>query len=134
MAQDLLDRETIGACRHYEIQMPPGAHAVKTRSVMNQQPSFDTLAEALIPHKTQAMILLEEQAEDQGWILLENLRLLVGRRATFKKMNDTPPLIFLVCLPAERLYEAVIRLTEQGVTRLKAVGPVAQAAPDGKRI
>ncbi len=101
---------------------------------MNQRLSFDTLAEALEPHKTHAMILLEEQAEDEGWIVLENLRLLIGRQVTFKKMNDTPPFIFLVWLPAERLYDAVIRLTEQGVTRLKAVGPVVQEAPDANRV
>jgi len=79
------------------------------------------------------MILIEEQSKDEGWIILENLRLLIGRQTTFKQMNDTPPFIFLVCLSAERLYEAVIKLTEQGVTRLKAVGPANRGASDGKR-
>jgi hypothetical protein len=98
---------------------------------MNQNLSFDTLAEALVPDENQAMILVQEGAADDGHTAMGSLRALAGKRTAFKKMNDEPPLIYLVSLPAELLREAVLKLTEQGVTRLKAVQPVSLKASPG---
>ena len=92
---------------------------------MDVRCSFDTLAESLEPDETRAMILFEENRENEGVRLWEDLRPLAGRQATFKPVNGTAPRAFLVCLPAERLCEAVLRLTEQGIKRLKAVQPVS---------
>jgi len=112
-------------------QKPWDDYATKARAIMNQNLSFDTLAEALVPDENQAMILVQERAADDGQTAMGSLRALAGNRTEFKKMNDEPPLIYLVSLPAELLHEAVLKLTEQGVTRLKAVQPVSLKAPPG---
>jgi len=88
---------------------------------MDPSPSFDSLAEALVPDKTRAMILLEETVQNEGSMLLERLTSRIGNGMIFEIMNDSRPLTFLISLPAERLDEAVLWLTEQGITRLKAV-------------
>ncbi len=96
---------------------------------MDQRFCFDTLADSLVPDAAQAMILFEENAENEGWHLMEDLRPLVGQQAVLKPMNDTAPFTFLIYLPAERLHEAVLRLTAHGIKRLKAVQPVSLEAP-----
>ena len=78
------------------------------------------------------MILLEVGAHDDGGILLESLRSLAGNRATIKTMNEKPPLVFLIYLPVERLREAVLHITERGVTRLKAIQPVVRTTSPSK--
>ncbi len=100
---------------------------------MDQAPSFDMLAEALVPDEKRAMILVQEKVTDNGQTVLQRLQALVGRGAEFKPMNDKAPLIYLVTLPAELLHEAVLKLTAQGVTRLKAVQPVAQVTSPSKK-
>lgn len=92
---------------------------------MDQNLSFDTLADALVPDENRAMILIQEKAtEGDGQTAIGSLRTLAGNRAVFEKLNEEPPLIYLVSLPAGLLHEAVLKLTERGVTRLKAVQPV----------
>ena len=100
---------------------------------MDQAPSFDMLAEALVPDEKRAMILVQERAAGDGQTVLQSLQTLVGERAEFRPMNDKAPLIYLVYLPAEQLHEAVLKLSEQGVTRLKAVQPAARVTSPGKQ-
>ncbi len=96
------------------------------QAVMDQAFFFDMLAEALVPDEKQATILVQEKAAGDGKTVPQSLQAIVGKQADFRAMNDKAPLIYLITLPAELLHEAVLKLTAQGVTRLKAVEPMAR--------
>ena len=90
--------------------------------------TFDTIANAIAPEKRYAKILLEECSPRMNRDrILSVLQKQDIRPVSYEILRSEYPGIILLRIQADNLREAVIKLTENGFNRLKAVHPAAGA-------
>lgn len=85
---------------------------------------FDKLAGSITPDKRRATILLEEISrkvnKDKA---LDLVRQVVDGQVRFEILRDEFPAVLLIRLDQEHVRDAVLKLSEKGYTKLKAVEP-----------
>ena len=83
---------------------------------------FDHFAETITPDSTHAILLLEESSKRSDWQRARDLlrRITAGLLEYDLVRRDYPALVIFRLKP-EHLREAVLKLTENGYNRLKAI-------------
>jgi hypothetical protein len=86
--------------------------------------SFEAIADTLRPDDYYALILLAENNRQATYEkALEILQKLGFEGADHTLLREEYPAIVLIRLPAAHLREAVLKLTENGFTKLKGISP-----------
>ena len=92
--------------------------------------SFDAFSNSITPEKCYAQILLEECSprlnRDRVLSVLKTQKI---QPVSYEILQPEYPAIILLRLPAKHLSEVVLKLTENGFTRLKAINPLLGATP-----
>jgi len=92
---------------------------------------FDTLADSITPDARSAMILLEEESwqvnTDRALTLL---RQVVTSPIRYEILREDYPAVVLIRLEREQVREAVLKLSANGFTKLKAVDPRRRNSKD----
>ena len=92
--------------------------------------SFDTVANSVAPGKKHAKILLAECSprlnRDKVLSVLKNQKI---QPISYEILRPEYPAIILMRIHTENLREAVLKLTESGFTKLKAINPLSGATP-----
>ena len=93
---------------------------------IQNQIDFETIADTIEPDDRHALILLAESGRqttcDKAFGILQKLGLEPMSHSLIQKEY---PAIVLIKLPAPHLREAVLKLTENGFTLIKGIGPRA---------
>ncbi len=91
--------------------------------------SFDAIADSITPEAHYAKILLEESSprmnRDKVLSVLKNQKI---QPVSYEILHPEYPAIILLRIHAENLHEVVLKLTENGFTKLKAINPFPSAA------
>jgi hypothetical protein len=88
---------------------------------------FDTLADSITPDARNAMILLEEESRQVNTDrALALLRQVVTSPIRYEILREGYPAVVLIRLEREQVREAVLKLSANGFTKLKAVDPRRQ--------
>ena len=88
---------------------------------------FDTLADSFTPDSRSAMILLEEASrQDNTNRALALLREVVASPIRYEILREDYPALVLIRLEREQVRDAVLKLSANGFTKLKAVDPRRQ--------
>jgi len=87
-----------------------------------QSSLFDRIAASIEPDSNCAMLLLEEFSLQVNWEkALELLQLLTLGTVDYELINPDYPAVVIFRLKPEYMPEAVLKLTEKGYNRLKAI-------------
>lgn len=97
--------------------------------MQNKNPkSFDDIAESITPESTHAKILLEERSprlnRDKVLAVLKKQKI---QPVSYELLHSEYPAIILLRIHADNLPELVLKLTENGFTKLKAIHPAGEA-------
>ena len=85
---------------------------------------FDKLAGSITPDKRRATILLEEISREVNKDkALDLVRQVVDGQVRYEILRDAFPAVLLIRLDREHVRDAVLKLSEKGYTKLKAVEP-----------
>jgi hypothetical protein len=86
------------------------------------QSLFDHFAETITPDSTRAIILLEESSRQSDWQKARKLLARISAESPdYELMRSAYPALVIFRLKPEHLSEAVLKLTENGYNRLKAI-------------
>ncbi len=92
--------------------------------------SFDAIANSITPEAQYAKILLEECSprinRDRALSVLKNQEI---QPVSYEILHPEYPAIILLRIHAENLREVVLKLTENGFNKLKAINPLPGAIP-----
>jgi len=83
---------------------------------------FDQFAETITPDATRAVLLLEESSRRSDWKKARDLlRQITAESLVYDLVRQDYPALVIFRLRPEHLSEAVLKLTENGYNRLKAI-------------
>ena len=86
------------------------------------QSLFDHFAETIAPDSTHAILLLEESSKRSDWQKARDLlRQVTAESLVYDLVRQDYPALIIFRLRPEHLREAVLKLTENGYNRLKAI-------------
>ena len=86
------------------------------------QSLFDRIAETIQPDSTWAILLLEESSQQSDWQKARDLlREITAESPAYDLIRRDYPALVLFRLSPDHLREAVLKLTEHGYNRLKAI-------------
>ena len=89
---------------------------------IHHQSLFDHFAETITPDATRAILLLEESSRQSDWQKArELLRQISAESLVYDLVRQEYPALVIFRLRPEHLREAVLKLTENGYNRLKAI-------------
>ena len=89
--------------------------------------SFDEIAGSIKPDPTNAMILLAERSSQTNRSkALSILHQIEVEPISYEILRSEYPAIILIYLPVDDLPEAVLKLTGNGFTKMKAIHPMLQ--------
>jgi hypothetical protein len=93
----------------------------------NNMDSFDEIACRIKPDPYNAMILLAERSSQTNRSkALDILHQIEVEPISYEILRSEYPTIFIIYLPVDDLPEAVLKLTEKGFTKMKAIHPKFQ--------
>jgi hypothetical protein len=88
----------------------------------SHQNLFDRFAESIQPDPTRAILLLEESSRQSDWQKARDLLLEVTEESpVYEVVRQEYPALIIFRLRPDHLREAVLKLTEHGYNRLKAI-------------
>ena len=89
---------------------------------ISPQSLFDQYAETIAPDSTRAVLLLEESSKRLDWQKARDLlRQITAETLVYDLVRQDYPALVIFRLKPEHLREAVLKLTENGYNRLKAI-------------
>ena len=89
---------------------------------ISHQSLFDHFAETITPDSTHAILLLEESSKRSDWQKARDLlRQITAESLVYDLVRQDYPALIIFRLRPEHLREAVLKLTENGYNRLKAI-------------
>jgi hypothetical protein len=98
--------------------------------VKNSAITFEEIARMIRPDGLVALILLEEQtAKANKERAMSIVKKIISGTLDYEIMREDFPAIMLFRLPAEHAREAILKLTESGFTKLKAIHPFSKRRP-----
>ena len=83
---------------------------------------FDHIADSIKPEDSCAMLLLQESSRQLTWRKARDLlEQMASKPLDYELVNNEYPAVVIFRLSPEDIPEAVLRLTEKGYIRLKAI-------------